>query len=667
MGGAFSSKHRGCASNSAAPRDSFRLLFSGEVDIRESLSTPCHSQPERVPVTHEYLNDIAALVIGGRSGLDADATLAFLRNRLSDCLAAVEEVASNAARAREVITAYYASVGAHYVAMGSAARDDETRTLLEDVDRAESAKTAKVEAEAVAIEAALDRVPDIMQALSTRVVPSLASSDCPVDSSDEIDSLQLLLAVTSPSELTTLSVQLPHPQRIGAPRLIAPHALGSAGTAIMGQFCEEAVWGSIIELAFGAASPQPTWGDEEWWAVLSHLASNVSVAWDIRGAGVCPQRPTARSTISVDLRSRCVRVRAIAPQQPKTAAALVGMCSGHYEEPEESALLLAVYGELSLGTTQLRVPLVRQVLRHFPPFAVTDVHRRATLAISGDGRIFAPGTDGDVLVWTLSGQQLPRIVIPGGDRILSVAVDDESRTLLLGGRAVTALHLDALTAPPKWSVSDPVRSSSRHPSIYLSLTVLPFRGVVVALNSTNRKACAMRLVDGRSLGSIDMGHRRFACAQPKTGYLLVSNCALPFDVLHLQRESCGAVGILERESFDAFASSQSPVMASLFPPGSSLSDRPIACFASTRSHPDCIVVGSCQSSLLRVLSLPDFKLFQNIRFVQRVAGREEGPQVQVSGLAAEPSGRALVVRYSIADEDPVQDRIALLSWPLLRC
>ena len=654
MGGAYSAKHRGCLAESAALLDSFRLKRSGDVDIHESCSTPCLPLPQRSPVTREYLNDIAALVVGGRPGLDADATLAILQNRLSSCLAAIEEVASNAARAREVINAYYAQVGANGVAMGSTASDDEARALLEEVDRAESMKTAKFEKEAVAIEAALDRAPELMHVLRARVASSRASSDCSV----EIDSLQLLLSAATPLELTSLSVQLPHPQSHAAPRLIAPQALGAAGSAIMGRFCEEAVWGSVIELAFGAASPQPTWGEEEWSIVLRHLASHVSVAWDIRGTESCQQSPTARSAISVDLRSRCVRVRAIAPQHPRTAP--TGTVSGYYEEPEESALLLAVYGELFLGTTQLRVPLVRQALRRFPPFAVTDVHRRATLAISGDGRVFAPGTDGDVLVWTLRGEQLPRIVIPGDEKILSVAVDDESRTLLLGGRAVTALHLDDPSAPPKWFVSDPVRTSSRHPSIYLSLTVLPFRGVVVALNATSRKACAMRLADGHAMGSFDMGHRLFACAQPKTGYLLISNCALPFDILHLQQDS-------ERETFDAFVSSQSPSMHYLLPPGVSPSDHPIACFAGTRSHPDCVVVGSCQSALLHVLSLPDFQLFQSIRLVQRVARQDEGPQVQVSGIAADRSGQTLAVRYSLADDDPVRDRIALLPWPLLRC
>jgi hypothetical protein len=283
------------------------------------------------------------------------------------------------------------------------------------------------------------------------------------------------------------------------------------------------------------------------------------------------------------------------------------------------------------------------------------VNIASTPVITSDGTLYAPKRGSpDVLVFAADGTPLPPLPLAAlglstENRCDAAAfvhdfVEDTGVLLLLAdikGGTITPKHTSKLVAVD--AASREVRWSTALGSECFDIAVLPAQGVVVVVSSDwrSRKLYVLRLSDGTYTASVAVREPSFIAADPVYATLYVSTFIDEYN------DFCGVTTFRWDGAalvFDGFVEAA----------GSTNNYRPLAVVppaSGQHSSGQCtsyLVVGTFYSPTLHVLSLPD----------RRLVYAHELEGMQVTGLAADPSGTALAVC------DRASKSIHVLPWPL---
>jgi hypothetical protein len=249
--------------------------------------------------------------------------------------------------------------------------------------------------------------------------------------------------------------------------------------------------------------------------------------------------------------------------------------------------------------------------------------------ISGDGTLYVPRYGyPDVLVFSADGT--PLISLPVASLGLSTgtrvaALDEATASLLLADRNFDSSKLVAL-----YAVSRSVRWSAGLGRNCWGIAVLPAQGLVVASVYAANKLRVHRLADGALTSTTNTAdYPSFVVADPATATLYVSTG----DQVTAFRWNGSA--LVSEGRVEAACDSDDIRPLAVVPP-------------APGQHTSYLVVGTCGTPTLLVLSLPDRRLVHTHTL--------EG--MQVMGLAADPSGTALAVC------DYKSNAVHVLPWPL---
>ena len=599
----------------------------GEVDARRD----CASTSPQVSLSEPRAR-LKGMLVMARSGgaCDGASAEAAIRRRLAKALAAIDCVAANAAAARAAI----ATCVVHQIS--DADLEPASVDLAAAIERAAALKTVAFESEATALETLLDQTAPVLDSAIATALDAGASDAALVLAIAALATHLPFLCAPGPTELDALFI-VPDSPLVGC-RLASPVALRHSDVALLAANVRARL-GSTVEImvvkrADAAMHPAETE------RVLAHLGSQICVVSSLQLAD--QGRPECDDAV-VPLAARVVATASALviqvsipptlPDGPLSAAIEAGSPARlHVDASLEGLCIVAASGP---GT--LRFPFVRGGM--CPPLRLTLGPGRSARthphpAISRDGRLFIP-TSTAVACWAATGEPLPPI-IHILNHLLCVAVDDVSRTLLLGGDGIVALDLGDPDAPPRW-VSD-------FGPGWAGGSVVPLPGqrlVVVTPGMTDKEGVLLRVSDGRRVGSCgfcgnctatvaDVAAARLFTADNAGGMETHRWVANPYAASW--GPGCGA-GSFVREVVPLFGA-RLAVLA--FIPASAAS-----------ATPACLVGSDRGSSELTVVSLPDY----------RVLHRHYIGVVAVRGLAGDPSGGALAVCVS-------DGGVIVLPWPL---
>jgi hypothetical protein len=255
-----------------------------------------------------------------------------------------------------------------------------------------------------------------------------------------------------------------------------------------------------------------------------------------------------------------------------------------------------------------------------------------TAVITQDGTLYAP-RDGspDVAVVAADGTRLPSLPLVSLGMSTSTrhaAFVEATGTLLLAdffGFSSKLVAVDAASRAVRWS------AALEH-GCY-GIAVLPAQGVIVVSDPILGMLHVHRLSDGVRVASAEATGVAYVAADPASGTAYAST------VVHSSR------------AVSAFRWDGAALVAEGVVEAAGMADylHTLAVLPRTPGrHTSYLVVGSARMSTLRVLSLPDRRLVHTHTL--------EG--MDVTGLAADPSGTALAVRNAASKA------IRVLPWPL---
>jgi hypothetical protein len=249
-------------------------------------------------------------------------------------------------------------------------------------------------------------------------------------------------------------------------------------------------------------------------------------------------------------------------------------------------------------------------------------------AISGRGTLYAPVYNyPEVLVFSADGMTLPSLPVAslGLSNLTSIAAFDEvSATLLLADDNSYSSKLVALDAE-----SSAVRWSTGLAGSCGGIAVLPAQGIVITSEYRSSKLGVHRLADGTLLATAVAGGPQFIAADPANATLYV-NSEKRVTAFRWNGGALVSEGVVETAGDTEYS-------------------RPLAVVPpAPGQHTSYLVVGTCRTHTLLVLSLPD----------RRLVHKHTLGGMMVKGLAADPSGTALAVC------DGASRAVHVLPWPL---
>lgn len=550
----------------------------------------------------------------GASGVDE--FLCHLGRSIAEAAIALSESAEAARRQlRELRPVIHAAIDARF---------DE---LDLDITSAQAAKSTALERELVAVNAVLERWRTDSAALSKAVI---ALSDAELETqhptlSSHLDDIEAQLAL-----LPTAVVEPPVVRLVadtsamltviaGLGRVLAPLAAFALDLSI-DAWPSFARPGGTVSLRLSLGARHAAQSLEEKSVVLERLESMLAVdaSLEVPG-GVEPRALHATAASDSALRALVLSI-------PVPASASAGASIG--------IGVITVAGRRVSGCP-IRIPVIRGMRG---PLRIEGARFDGvvTPCISPDGLLFVPPgqTGPDVRVYGADGAPLPPLNLDAlglsDNTRWATYVQGDSPALILAGCAKPSriLCLDERTRSVRWSFRD----------VHLcgGVAVLPALGVVIVNSTADSILYIHRLSDGTRAGSLAVSALGFFLASdPSTGLVFgVFKTSLGSDIHAWSCEGDrsrllprGLVSVSEAVGFSCAITVVPPA------PGKSV------------SH---LVVATCFSSKLRVLSLPDFTLVHT--------HRQEG--MAVEGLAADPWGG------SIAVCDATSSAIHVLPWPL---
>jgi hypothetical protein len=255
-------------------------------------------------------------------------------------------------------------------------------------------------------------------------------------------------------------------------------------------------------------------------------------------------------------------------------------------------------------------------------------HASSTPVISSDGTLYAPRFDSpDVLVFSADGTPLPPLPVASiglSDSTCVAAFIDATDTLLLAddaGENSKLVAVDAVSRAVRWSTVLVGGSCG-------GIAVLPALGLAVTSAVYANELLVYRIADGAIVAIMHSSSAAYIAADTSTLYVTTRTRVTAF---HWNGSALVSEGVMEAA-------------------GDADHFRPLAVVPpAPGQHIFYLVVGTCFTPTLLVLSLPDRRLVHTHTL--------EG--MKVSGLAADPSGTALAVC------DAASKAVHVLPWPLL--
>ena len=554
-----------------------------------------------------------------------DAFFIHLGRSITDALQTVTE-SSEAARVllRETQASLHAAIDARCV------------ELVANINSAEASKSAALERELVAVDAALER----WQAESLAVREALSSlSDADLEAQHESLSSRLGDLESQLHALPPAVVEPPFVGLLGVAtallssissfgRVLAPIPITAADLSLEG-VPERVRLGSTLHLCLTLGKRHADQSAEELDMSLVRLARATQVEASLEGPGVKPS--PLQSVLAPDASNRCLAVCLEIPtfSDPSatsfSAVAVTVFVDGLPASGAPLRVCRPVFGGIS-------TPLQ---LGH------CDHYRMIALCISPEGWIYAPCSQSDeVLVFDADGVPLPGLPLAR----FGLSKRTQWAAYAVGANGVSTLLLsdeESFTLATRLAAVDPVAKCVRWSADFNSsrgIAVLASLGIVIICDKASHSLVALRLSDGVRVGSLAVpGLWLYLAADPAAAIVYGTVYADPKVTVHAW--SCVADGaglqISRGKPVEATGSSGYSRILAVVPPAP----------GKMVSH---LVVGTEESPELIVLSLPSLALVHTHWL--------EG--MQVTGLASDPWGGALAVC------DSASQALHVLAWPL---
>ena len=559
------------------------------------------------------------LIAATSAGISStDGFIVHLGRSITAALQAVAESAEAArAQLRVARSALHASIDARC--------DD----LAVSIDSAEASKAASLERELVAVDAALERWRAesvvVQKDISSLSETAVASQNTALSS--RLDDMEAQLEALSTAVVEPPFVGLLADSPLAAllssiagfGRVLAPLPIAAADLRLNDVVPSSVRPGRTLRLRLSLGARHAAQSAEELEVSLGRLTTYSHVDVTLECPGMEPQQ--LQVTLTPDAVNRCVLVSFGIPR----------FCGGGANLCIRD---IAVAGCLSpLPFRQFH--LCRGIQ---PPrlIQIESLRGLISFCVSPEGCIYCPaGVGPEVLVFDADGAPLPSIAALGRSARTSWSAyaQGDVPALLLdddGNSTNSLVALDLSTRAIRWT------SAAGRRSTCVGIAALPSLGVVVIGVGTS--LFIHRLSDGVRVGSL---------AVPKLYWFMAADDAsgIVFGSLH----SAGSTTIHAWlcDASRTRIKSQGPVTYAK----TRFSPRPLAVMPPAPgkrvSH---LVVGSAWTPELLVLSLPDLALVHTHML--------EG--VSVMGLAADPWGAALLVRFS----ESKSSALHVLAWPL---
>ena len=562
------------------------------------------------------------------SSSGTDASLCQLGQSVAEALRAVPTSAETArAQLREVRAALHASVDA---------RCDE---LERSIAAAQSAKVSVLEHELVSIDSALDS----LRSASIAVRKAVASfSDHDLLAQNATLNSQLESSVAQLQALPKVVVEPPHvgfshnlpallTDLASFGRVLAPLSVSAADLTLR-EVPWAAIPGATLRLRLSLGARHADQSTEELEVSQAPVATTISTVASFEVPGAEPQALVP--TISTDPARRCLYVSLVIPDS----------------SPAESFIRLSrasVADRSVLGLPDVIIIPVCRGIRAPRQLNIGRTLYAMTPCITQNGLVFSPIPLGpDVVMFDGNGARLPGIPIAmlglshstnwsayahcSGSVSSSVLVAGSDR---LDRSRVVCVDVDTLSV--RWSAAPDALLE------YHGVAALPTQGIAVIRGQephpSRRSALVYhRLSDGVRVGSVSSAGGSSLAADPATGFVFAS-CTTPDykEAVHAWSWAADASGLRAEPPVAAAGAEYGFRHLAVMPPAPG---KRIA----------FLVVGFQGKSELRVVSLPALALVHTHTL--------EG--MQVSGLAADPWGGALVVC------DMASTSLHILAWPL---
>lgn len=651
---------------------------------RGGVAAPARGPAAGAPAASDALLEYLNAPLSGTPFADE----AGLRALLKDILDSISIVRENATKVRDEILSR---------AEGPAASSkpgvaEQAAKLFTELDAAEARKISALEAEAVAVEGVLVSVAAIREDASAAAAPARRSAVAEAARTirTRVDALPPLpVAPMEPVVIALSAVSADDALgSIIAPRALAPSDIAAASLApyaLPGRDVRVAALellasfptSSAVELEVGAhllmlhvavsvelALPPVTSPS----AVGAPAAAppTAAAAAPVAGTPATPSRRRLPVKLTPALARRGVNVVVSVPLDAPLGASLVIAGATLGGKPLALALQQRPAG------TELRCPVVGGGLR-----APLRLPRAATPfptspCVSERGVLFAVATErSDLPVYAADGSALAPLPLraAGVSRMACAAAFCDAEELLLVSEddatdsRVYAFAVDAAggvagrSADDSGSPSDSATPAAAVPasptlrwasdalgSDVLGLAVLAAHGLVVASLRRTDRLVVMRLSDGAVVAEARSGHPEQLAVDAASATVFVSVGMSAVEAFTWEEGAGeGGVGTLVARGRVAAAGvtgSYRPMAVLPPPPGAS-------------GGGGVLVVGTYRTRELRVLSLPDLALVQELTLGEAIQGG-------VTGLAGDPSGRALVVCSGAGSDAPIH----VLPWPL---
>jgi hypothetical protein len=292
---------------------------------------------------------------------------------------------------------------------------------------------------------------------------------------------------------------------------------------------------------------------------------------------------------------------------------------------------VAVAGQPVRGGQALPVRLHLTRGMHAPLVMTGAAFKYTSTPVITEGTLYAPLYDSsDVLVFSADGTPEPSLSLVGlglSTKTASAAFVEAAGTLLLADTNGASSKLVAVEV-----VSRAVHWSTALGGSCYGMAVLPAQGAVVVSDFKYNMLRVHRLSDGVRVASAEAVSPTYVATDPASGTVFANTRAFPSWVVSAFRWD-GAALVAEGVVEAAGTADRGRTLA-VMPP-------------TYGRHTSYLVVGNCNPTL-RVLSLPDRRLVHTHTL--------EG--IEVTGLAADPSGTALAVC------DAASKALHVLPWPL---
>jgi hypothetical protein len=561
----------------------------------------------RMDETPAYWTDITE-----RFGtIGADATLCALGREVAGVLRSVGE-SSEAERQR--LESLRATL---HIAV-----DSRINEVLEMVTTAESVKIAALERELERLDAALERMRRehalAREALTSKSDDEIAALSAALTAS--LDGIDALLATLphGPVEPSLLRLELDEDALLSSIRtagtVLAPRGVHAADVVVRG-LPSTVRPGRPLRFELALSDDYPCRAPAELKAAAASLAFHARVD----------------ASLETGAESQPLTVTPTPASGGVTVAVSVPESAGRGAEVVVSSV--TVTGQPVTGGQAM--PMLFRVIRGMSaPLLMKGASNcyASAPAITRDGTLYAPLYKClDVPVFDADGApllSLPLAALGLSCHTAFAAFVEATGTLLLAddnGASSKLVAVDAASRAVRWS-------TALGCDCY-GIAVLPAQDVVILSDPDHSKLHVHRLSDGVRVASMKAAWPTFVAADPAFGTVYASTGASP---------SC-AVSAFRWDG--AALVSEGVVEAG----GTADNDRPLAVMPPTSGrHTSYLVVGTGNEPTLRVLSLPDCRLVHTHTL--------EG--MQVTGLAADPSGTALAVC------DSSSAAIHVLPWPL---